>query len=243
MKHDRLLQEASKQAEEFKPQEIANTLWALATAGVQIPASLVECLSRRAESTAKEFNSQDIVNTLWAASVLETIPLFLSSALSWWNVLPDVALDSTSACQLHQFFLALQGDAPFDLSTFKRLEASLATISGAALLQHCCAEFTSGASKSTQSLLQRKIADTMRVVLAREYPRVQVLEEQVLKRGGGYSVDIQLVDGQIEGLGVVVEVDGPSHFLLRVDTDRSTLATNGSTRLKHRLLESMGWRV
>ena len=83
----------------------------------------------------------------------------------------------------------------------------------------------------------------MRVVLAREYPRVQVLEEQVLKRGGGYSVDIQLVDGQTEGLGVVVEVDGPSHFLLRVDTDRSTLATNGSTRLKHRLLEAMGWRV
>ncbi len=66
----------------------------------------------------------------------------------------------------------------------------------------------------------------------------------MLERGGGYSVDIQLVDGQTEGLGVVVEVDGPSHFLLRVDhTDRSTLATNGSTRLKHRLLEAMGWLV
>ena len=66
----------------------------------------------------------------------------------------------------------------------------------------------------------------------------------MLKRGGGYSVDIQLVDGQTEGLGVVIEVDGPSHFL-RVNggTDRSTLATNGSTRLKHRLLEAMGWRV
>ena len=139
--------------------------------------------------------------------------------------------------------MALQGDGPFDHPTCKRLEASLGTISGAALLQHCCAEFTSKSSKNTPSLLHRKIADTVRVVLAREYPRVQVLEEQVLKRGGGYSVDIQLVDGQTEGLGVVVEVDGPSHFLLRVDTDRSTLATNGSTRLKHRLLEAMGWRV
>ncbi len=65
-------------------------------------------------------------------------------------------------------------------------------------------------------------------------PTSASFEEQVLQRGGGYSV---------EGLGVVVEVDGPSHFLLRVDTDRSTLATNGSTRLKHRLLEEMGWRV
>ena len=83
MKHDRLLQEASKQAEEFKPQEIANTLWALATAGVQIPASLVECLSRRAESTAKEFNPQDIANTLWAlATAGVQIPASLVECLS-----------------------------------------------------------------------------------------------------------------------------------------------------------------
>jgi hypothetical protein len=34
-------------------------------------------------------------------------------------------------------------------------------------------------------------------------------------------------------LGVVVEVDGPSHFL-RVGTD-------GRTLLKHRLFEAMGW--
>jgi hypothetical protein len=84
--------------------------------------------------------------------------------------------------------------------------------------------------------------DTVRVIFAREYPRVQVLEEQVLERGGGYSVNIQLVQGAIEGsiegaiegqLGVVVEVvveeDEPLHFL-RVGADRSTLATNGSTR-------------
>jgi hypothetical protein len=43
-------------------------------------------------------------------------------------------------------------------------------------------------------------------------------------------------------MGVVVEVDGLSHFL-RVGTDTSTLATNGSTRLKRRLLEVTGWRV
>ncbi len=168
--------------------------------------------------------------------------LFSNSVLSWWNVLPDVASDCKNACQSHQFFLALQGDGPFDHSTFKRLAAALAAVSGAALLQHCRAEFTRGSSKSKPSLLQREIADTVGVVFAREYPRVQVLEEQVLERGGGYSVDIQLVNRQTEGLSVVVEVDGPSHFL-RVDTDSSTLATNGSTRLKHRILEAMGLHV
>jgi hypothetical protein len=131
---------------EFKPQNIANTLWSLATAGVQIPASLVECLSRRAEITAREFNPQniantlcdgvqisaslveclcvarrehgqrvqaeDIANTLCAASVLETIPVFMNSALFWCNVLADVDLDcKNSSCQL-QFFLTLQSFGP-----------------------------------------------------------------------------------------------------------------------------------
>jgi hypothetical protein len=114
-----------------------------------------------------------------------------------------------------------------DDPTFKLLEAALTavTVSGAALVQRCCAKFTSESSKSWPSLLQCEIANTVRVAfVAREYPRVQVLEEQVLERGGAYSVDIQLVGGQIEGLGVVVEVDGPLHFL-RGGTDRSALAT------------------
>jgi hypothetical protein len=69
---------------------------------------------------------------------------------------------------------------------------------------------------------------------------VQVLEEQVLERGGGYSVDIKLVDEQLEGkwLGVVVEADGPSHVLRGVDKD--TRAINGNTRLKRRLLTALG---
>ncbi len=71
-------------AREFKPQEseIANTLWALATAGVQILYRhrwWSACRGAgRAESTALagEFNPQDIANMLWASAVLETIPLF-----------------------------------------------------------------------------------------------------------------------------------------------------------------------
>jgi hypothetical protein len=50
---------------------------------VQIPASLEEYLSRRAESTAKEFNSQNIANTLWAlATAGVQIPTSLVECLS-----------------------------------------------------------------------------------------------------------------------------------------------------------------
>ena len=47
----------------------------------------------------------------------------------------------------------------------------------------------------------------------------------MLERGGGYSVDIQLVDGQTEGLDLHISC-------CALTLDRSTLATNGSTRLK-----------
>mmetsp|Transcript_24314 Transcript_24314/g.83110 ORF Transcript_24314/g.83110 Transcript_24314/m.83110 type:complete len:559 (-) Transcript_24314:4826-6502(-) len=49
---------------------------------------------------------------------------------------------------------------------------------------------------------------------------------------GGY-----LVDGLLRDLAVVVEADGPTHFT------RNTRAPVGSTRLKHRTLQALGWRT
>ena len=64
---------------------------------------------------------------------------------------------------------------------------------------------------------------------------MEVLEEQVLAvDGGGYSVDV-VVRGLADRPRLVVEVDGPSHFVGQ--------RLNGSTQLKHRLLRAMGWEV
>ena len=56
--------------------------------------------------------------------------------------------------------------------------------------------------------------------------------------GGGSSVD-GAVDMELRGLGdgrrLVVEVDGPSHFM--------NWGENGSTGLKRRVLVGMGWEV
>ena len=48
----------------FKPQEIANTTWAFATAG-QSDAALFRALARRAERCVGHFNAQDLANTAW----------------------------------------------------------------------------------------------------------------------------------------------------------------------------------
>ena len=63
----RLISKVVEHVSEFNPRAIANTLWALATGGVQLPASLVECLSQRAVSTARDFKPQGIANWRGAA--------------------------------------------------------------------------------------------------------------------------------------------------------------------------------
>ena len=55
----------------------------------------------------------------------------------------------------------------------------------------------------------------------------------------GIEVDIKglIVDIAVEPLRLVLEVDGPSHFL------RGTQRLNGSSRFKRRLLVKQGWTV
>ncbi len=81
------------------------------------------------------------------------------------------------------------------------------------------------------SVRQRTIANTVDVVIAREYPHMTVLQEQVLEWGGGYSADIQIVesDTELRNLMMVIELHGPTHFLRTL-----ALIQNGSTLLKHK---------
>ncbi|KAJ1487758.1 hypothetical protein T484DRAFT_1785633, partial [Baffinella frigidus] len=67
LRADRELLEAMQRratvtAEEFKPQEVAILLWALATMGGRKDRELVEAMQRRAAATAGEFTPQEIAN-------------------------------------------------------------------------------------------------------------------------------------------------------------------------------------
>ncbi len=93
---------------EFNSQEVANTLWALATMGTTPGDRLMGQLKRRAEAISGEFNSQDVANTLWAISFFY-IQINLSrrffSSLSC--SLPSIVLDDQKIlCQLHQVFIS-----------------------------------------------------------------------------------------------------------------------------------------
>ncbi|KAG1679152.1 hypothetical protein FOA52_000507 [Chlamydomonas sp. UWO 241] len=66
---DVLLQVAMPQLASFNPQELANTVFALATLGHN-DAAFMDALLVAAESKLSSFNSQGLANTLWAVSKL-----------------------------------------------------------------------------------------------------------------------------------------------------------------------------
>ena len=57
-------------AGEFKPQDVANLMWALATLGTEPGAELGLAMSRRAVACAGEFKPQEVANLMWTDAVL-----------------------------------------------------------------------------------------------------------------------------------------------------------------------------
>ena len=227
-----MCRQAESRSEEFKPQDIANTLWALATAGEPMSSSLVVSMCRQAESISEEFKPQAISITLWAACVSRQAASFDAVIAALLTRLVDQGWSNytehaQASGQLHQCLLSLQHETP-------QLKSSVILSQGHLddLAEHCRKEFTAQSHHGSPSKLQRQVAAVLRQVLTADC--VEVLEEQVPEGCGGYSVDV-LLRGLPGRPRVVVEVDGPSHFVGQHLT--------GSTQLKHRLLRAMGWEV
>ncbi|KAJ1477170.1 RAP domain-containing protein, partial [Baffinella frigidus] len=106
----------------------------------------------------------------------------------------------------------------------------------AALARECHEAFTNGSlHEAAPSRLQQEVAVGVRTLLARSGgTREWHIEEEAIHEESGYSLDLALLDADRQ---VCIEVDGPSHFVAR---GRRPL---GSTLLKHRHLQAMGWTV
>jgi hypothetical protein len=64
---------------DFKPQAIANLVWAFVTAGVSPAAALVEAMSSEAVSKSRDFDPQNVANLVWAFATLSVTPE------RWWR--------------------------------------------------------------------------------------------------------------------------------------------------------------
>ena len=211
---------AVRVAPSMNPQNVANTVWALATLGWQDGKGSMRCaLEAAAVRVAPSMNAQGVANTVWALATLgweanaETASCFQAhvEALSGDSSL--VQLPTKALAQLLQAHLASQF-----------LGLGLLTLPFPTL-QVALKAYRELAREVTVSTGQREVGESLR--------RLGISHElEYITADGLFSIDLAMVDRRI-----ALEFDGPSHFAT------NTLEPLGHTRLRDRLLCAMGWHV
>jgi hypothetical protein len=191
----------------------------MSQAGV-VDRELVKRLCGEVLSKARDFNSQDIANTLHALCTLAHFDRASFSRL----------FHSISEQELHCW----GGEALSQLSQVKLCLSLEQAAWGLALPP----AVDKAAGTSWQHCVSRAKSSRLHLQVSEALSRLGVLHRNEAV-AGGLSVDI-LVEGD-DGAGVVVEVDGPSHYC-RGSGHRNSREL-GPTRFKRRLLQQQGWRV
>ena len=215
-----LLSTVTRVAADLGGQELANTLWALATLGWQAGEGSMRCaLEAAAVRVAPSMNAQNVANSLWALATLgwqanaDMASCFQQHVEALFSNSGRKQLSSEYLSQLLQAHLASQ---------FLRLGLLTLPFSS---LQVALAAHRERAREVRVSTGQREVAESLR--------RLGISHElEYITADGLFSIDLAIVDRRI-----AVEFDGPSHF----HTD--TLEPRGHTRLRNRLLSAMGWHV
>jgi len=236
---------------ELKPQELANTAWAFATAG-RATTALFDAIGRDTAGHVRELKPQELANTAWgfataghaapalfdaigresAGRVRQLKPQALANTAWAFAVLDHLPSESSLFDQRFAHHCDALADE-FSLGALCQLHqwhlwyanerACSDALSGAAFLARCDAAFR--AAEAQPSRLQRDVAKALASLGS------AVQEEKVLEEG--YSLDLVVECGGEEL--IAVEVDGPSYFVGRVPT--------GATLLKRRQLRHFGWRL
>jgi len=207
----------------FKPQNLANTVWAFATAGVRADALYAAVAEAAVRSGLRGFKPQALANTVWAFATADQYHPALLSAIACALRSPASASDFEDCylAQLHQVHLWLSLERPGGPSTLTFLPDS-------ALRARCQAAMKQMATHARVSSLQSSVSAQLARLRSGS-------KEEWLEPHSGYSIDIALPASR-----VAIEVDGPSHFVSRC---RGEHAPNGATLLKQRLLKAAGWCV
>ena len=200
---------------DFKPQGVANTLWAYATLGLAPSASVMDKLSSAVERLARDFNPQGVTNTLWALCVLQMEPprLLAIRASQLEAAFTEENLEQISYAHLVGQALGWSLQLPVEL------------------VQQAQSVQRRRAQQPTASQLQRRVYEALQG-LGLE-PQLEAPTDD-----GLFSVDMALAANERDGWPkTAVEVDGPHHFT-------SSGGKNGSTILRDFLLERRyGFRV
>lgn len=210
--------EAARHLHEYKPQEVANLLWAYATLGEPCPA-VVQALEREVCARRRwlgEWKQQEVSNLLWALAVMSA-----ASPGLWHTVLGSLRghlLHGYTHDELRQLYQA-------GLLAELQLPGALAAIPAPLCARAREAWQQAAHAGRVLGELQQDVARTVRMLGYQQ-------QDGVLTDDGLVSVDIL-----VPQLRLVVEVDGPRHYLANMARPL------GSTIARARLLRSRGYLV
>jgi len=179
-------------------QDIANTLSALASLGVSPCNKMLSALAQEAIPILSTFSPQELANLLWALVLLDVQAL----PSLWEQARTMLATTHTDflpegLCMLYQAHL-MWADRGWEGSLFTAAHADDVLLAAQAAWQHSL-------SQTSCSQTQRDVHETLASMEV-----VESCEEEFIV-GGVLVADIHVQWG---GVGVALEVDGPSHFAI-----------------------------
>jgi len=195
----------------FSPQSLASTAWAFAVAGHPSAPALLSAIAAEAAPRLSEFGAHELSNIAWALAVADCEDRAWSERFAVRSEELAAEFSDEGLRQLHQWRLWHADE-----------RGRTHGLPKGALLERCAASFARRASLVQSSFLQDQLGEAL------ESLGLPVQEEVLLQ--GGYTVDFVV---EWRGARLVVEMDGPSHFLAGGEP-------TGATRLKRRQLRSFG---
>ena len=211
---------AARLASGMKAQDVANTLWALATLGWSSSEGPTRSVLEGAVMrVALSMNTQAMANTLWAAATLGW-QASVELAACFEHVAVTLSRDNDvrplSTLVLSQLF---QAHAASQLLGLGLIALPLP------ILQAAVVAYRDNKRKSTVLSAQREVGESLqRLGVAHALEHITA--------DGLFSIDLAIVD-----LRIALEFDGPAQFTT------NTLEPLGHTRLRDRLLSATGWQV
>lgn len=182
-----IAKEAQHQIRHFKPQELANTVWAFATLNIQ-NASLVEAIAKEALHKIHHFNPQELVNTAWAFMILEMFKNLELVEIFNKELIKKDSVNFNLKCQsqLYQISKWLELNGHSELAIIKHFNEQ---------------KIIEAFKTISQSELQKRVSNCLK-------KGAYIFEEEYFDKTTGHSIDIAFISQKI-----AIEIDGPAHYV------------------------------
>ncbi|KJV54502.1 RAP domain protein, partial [Orientia chuto str. Dubai] len=237
----------------FKPQDLANSIWACGRLEIHPSKDFVKAWIKHATAIIDHFKPQDLANSIWACGRLEIHPSddFINAWINHATATIDQFNHQNLANSIHDIFILnvlCNSKIKVPQQFIDSVNSNTTLFNNEEISQILKAHFyfsktgTGILTSQNRQLLERKYKSTLEPCrtsnLQLDILKVvkKVLAQHDIKREFYIKHIASNVDIFIKGKNIVIQVDGPSHF-----DDNN--APNFSTRLNSTLLSLYQYKV